>query len=123
MDDIKSFEDEADLPVEGESARLQEAPNESRQEPEAEEVLSFEEIERRYVVAVNAMHEDACSRQAGAVFVDVLTWKLASIAVTCGAEAAGDIVRRFGGHITRIAESDRAQREAEKAKKEGRKPH
>ena len=50
---------------------------------------------------------------------DVLAWGLAVIASQCGTEATGDIVWRLGRHISRIAEQDRAQAEAEHAKQEG----
>ena len=123
MDDFKSFMDKVIATTAGEADREDDAPPAQEENPAAVETLSPAQIEQRYVDAANAMHKDATAREAWHLLVDVLTWKLAVIAIGCGPEAAGDIVRRLGTHMKDLAERDRAQREAEQEKKEGRKPH
>jgi hypothetical protein len=79
-------------------------------------------LERRYVEQMNMLLEDANQRGALSVFTDVLKWKLAVLAYGCGPAAAGDILARLGGHLCTLADIDKAQREAEEARKSGRLP-
>ena len=123
MDDFERFMDKVIAPTAGEADREEDAPPAQEEKPAAVEILYPEQIEQRYVDAVNALQEDAHKRQATHLLVDVFAWKLAVIANGCGLEATADVVRRLGVHMTNLAERDRAQREAEQEKEAGRKPH
>ena len=89
----------------------------------APEDLSEREIKQRYVQAINAFYEDALERGATQIFADVLAWKLAAVAYQNGPQAAGDIVRKFGAHLSGIAAAEDAQREAKRSRKAGRRPN
>ena len=81
------------------------------------------ELEARYVAQLNALVDDAADRRKIPVFVNAAAWKLAVIAHRCGTYAAGDILRLFGEHVCALAEKERAAREAEQARSDGRQPH
>jgi hypothetical protein len=93
------------------------------EEPKAPEPVSEEELRKRYVEQMNALADDANDRGMLPLLVGVATWKLAAIASACGPVAAGDVVRQLGNHMHAIAVRERAQREADKARAEGRLPH
>jgi hypothetical protein len=80
-------------------------------------------LEQRYVEQMNALLADADEQDALVVFAEVVTWKLAVLAYRCGPAATEDMLRRFGGHLQTLAQQERAQREAEEARKQGRLPH
>ena len=82
-----------------------------------------EELERRYVEVMNELLADAQKHNAMNVFTDVVTWKLAVVAHQWGPRATGDVVRKLGGHMGTLAETADAQREADAAKEEGRRPN
>jgi len=93
----------------------------SEREPVAP--LTEAELRERLVEQVNAMAREADDRDMLAVFVQVLSWKLAAIAHACGPLAAGDILRQLGWHLMAFEERAKAQREADEAREQGRKPH
>jgi len=83
-----------------------------------------QQIELRYLTAVNALHDDAVETDSPRILADVLTWTLARIVVGYGAPSvAGDILRRLGEHIGTLADRRRAFEEAVKEKEDGRLPH
>jgi len=83
-----------------------------------------QQIELRYLTAVNALLDDAVETESPRILADVLTWTLARMVVGYGAPTvAGDILRRLGEHIGTLAERRRASEEAAKEKEEGRVPH
>jgi len=82
-----------------------------------------DELLRRYIAVGNEVYADALEHRAIQVFADALTWELAQIAHHYGSQATGDILRKFGIHLERLVAADEAQREADKAKEEGRLPN
>ena len=82
-----------------------------------------DELERRYIAVMNELLADAQKHNAMNVFTDVVTWKLAVVAHQWGPRATGDVVRKLGGHLGTLAETADAQREADAAKEEGRRPN
>ncbi len=84
--------------------------------------LTVQELQDRYVEQMNALADDANGRGMLQVFVEVAAWKLAAIAHRCGPVAAGDVLRQLGNHLYAMALRAEAQREADEARREGRKP-
>ena len=125
MSDFKDFLDKVLAPIraEGDARTGKEAVLPDIAEQVMPQPIPDDELERRYVEAMNALLEDARKRKAVNVFTDVAAWKLAVVAFQCGPHAAGDILRRFGAHLGTLAEADDAQREADAAKEAGRLPN
>jgi hypothetical protein len=83
-----------------------------------------EKNERRYLGIINPLLAEAWQQHSMATFVDVLTWTLARVIVGLDKPyVTGDILRRIGNYTCRIAESNRAEAEAQAAKAEGHMPH
>ena len=81
-------------------------------------------IEQRYLAAANALADDAVEHENLPILADVLAWTLGRVIVAYGTpDAAGDVLRRLGGYVCDLAARQRAQAEAEQARKEGLKPH
>jgi hypothetical protein len=82
------------------------------------------QIEERYVDAVNPLVEDAANHQSLPILADGLTSALARIVNAYGTTAvAGDVIRHLGGYMCDLAERQRAEREAEEARRSGVAPH
>jgi hypothetical protein len=92
-------------------------------QPAAADPVPAAELERRYVAVMNALFTDALERNSPEVFTDIVAWKLATVAYHFGPFATGDIVRKLGAHLETIARAEKAQQEADAAKKEGRRPN
>lgn len=92
-------------------------------QPAAADPVPAAEVERRYVAVMNALFTDALERNSAGVFTDIVAWKLATVAYHFGPGATGDIVRKLGAHLETIATAEKAQQEADAAKKEGRRPN
>jgi hypothetical protein len=118
--DFKQFLDKVLAPIHGGSP-AQPVPDTAKSAVPAD--LKEGEIKQRYVEAINAFYDDALERDATQIFADVLAWKLAAIAYHNGPQAAGDIIRKFGRHLSSIAAAENAQREARQAKRAGRRPN
>ena len=85
---------------------------------------SAHQVEQRYVTAVNVLIDEAFQQDSLPILADVMAWALGRVIVGYGTPAvAGDIMRRLGGYVCDLVERQRAQQEAEKARKEGQKPH
>ena len=85
---------------------------------------AVEQAERHYLAVINPLFDEAWQQRQLETFVDVLTWTLARvIAGHDKAYVTGDILRRIGNYTCRIAEANRAEAEAEEARKEGRLPN
>ena len=133
MSDFKDFLAKVLAPVRSDSGirPAQAIPKpEAEPEPEPEpesgsprQNVPDEELERRYVEVMNELLADAQKHNAMNVFTDVVTWKLAVVAHQWGPRATGDVVRKLGGHLGTLAETADAQREADAAKEEGRRPN
>ena len=83
-----------------------------------------EQAERRYLSVINPLLSEAYKQRQMETFVDVLAWTLARVIVCLDKPyVTGDILRRIGNYMCRIAESNRAESEAEAAKQEGRLPN
>jgi hypothetical protein len=83
-----------------------------------------QQVEQRYVTAVNALIDEAVEHDSLPVLADVLAWTLGRVIVGYGTPAvAGDVLRRLGGYVCDLAERQRAEAEAKQARKEGQKPH
>ncbi len=129
MSDFKDFLAKVLAPVRSDSGiRPAQAIPEPEAEPEPEsgsqrQNVPDEELERRYVAVMNELLADAQKHNAMNVFTDVVTWKLAVVAHQWGPRATGDVVRKLGGHLGTLAETADAQREADAAKEEGRRPN
>jgi len=124
MKDFKQFLDKLLAPIQGDTQTRPDAAGASMGgERTAPEDLSEREIKQRYVQAINVFYEDALERGATQIFADVLAWKLAAIAYHNGPQAAGDIVRKLGAHLSGIAAAEDAQREAKRAKRAGHRPN
>src|SRR5262245_20971211 len=79
-----------------------------------------QQVELRYVAAVNALMDQALEGDNMPILADVLAWALGRVIVGYGTPAvAGDIVRRLGEYVCDLAARERAQAEAEQARKEG----
>jgi len=83
-----------------------------------------EQAERHYLSIINPLLSQAHRQDSMEVFVDVLTWTLARVIANLDmAHVTGDILRRIGNYTCQIANTNRAEAEAEAAKKEGHEPH
>ena len=83
-----------------------------------------QQIEQKYVTAVNALIDEAVEHDSLPILADVLAWTLGRVIIGYGTPAvAGDILRRLGGYVCDLAERQRAEAEAKQARKEGQKPH
>jgi hypothetical protein len=83
-----------------------------------------ERNERRYLEIINPLLAEAWQQHSMETLVDVLTWTLARVIVGLDKpHITGDILRRIGNYTCRIAESNRAEAEAEASKAEGHMPH
>ena len=83
-----------------------------------------EQLEARYLAAANALLDDARERDSLRILVDVLVWTLARIIVgRAGSWGAGDVMRQLGNYVCGLVERQRAQAEAEEAKRQGQIPH
>ena len=83
-----------------------------------------EQLEARYVEAVNLLFADARKHGSYRILVDVLAWSLARLIVGCaGTWGAGDIMRLLGTYVCKLIERDHAQEEAKRARDEGQRPH
>jgi len=125
MKDFKSFLEKVLAPIRDE-AQAEPAPAGStppREEQTPPEAVPAHELERRYIEVMNALLTDATERRAVHVFTDVVAWKLAMVAYHFGPGAAGDVVRKLGAHLVKIAAAEEAQREAKQAEKAGRRPN
>ena len=129
MSDFKDFLAKVLAPVRSDSGiRPAQAIPDPEAEPEPEsgsqrQNVPDEELERRYVAVMNELLADAQKHNAMNVFTDVVTWKLAVVAHQWGPRATDDVVRKLGGHLGTLAETADAQREADAAKEEGRRPN
>jgi len=125
MSDFKDFLERVLAPVRGEAGT---EPEQVISKPDAvsespSQRVPDDEIERRYIAVMNELLADAQKHNAMNVFTDVVTWKLAVVAHQWGPRATGDVVRKLGGHLGTLAETADAQREADAAKEEGRRPN
>ena len=83
-----------------------------------------EQAERHYLSVINPLLSEAYRQGSMETFADVLTWTLARVIANLDkAYVTGDILRRIGNYTCQIANTNRAEAEAEAAKKEGRVPH
>jgi hypothetical protein len=83
-----------------------------------------EQAERHYLSIINPLLSLAYQQGSMETFADVLTWTLARVIANLDkAWVTGDILRRIGSYTCQIATTNRAEAEAEAAKKEGRVPH
>jgi len=124
MSDFKEFLDKVLAPIRGE-AQDQAAPAAIVPPPEPKPVVKVPEDEllRRYIAVANAVFADSVEHRAMPILADVLAGELARIANRYGALATGDILEKFGVHLQRLTAADDAQREADRAKGEGRLPN
>ncbi len=104
--------------------QLQASANDTLAAPPAAPDCTPDQLaEMRYTQALGELLNDAGEGGHVAILADALAWSIAQIMVHFGAGAVGDILRRTGGYVGQLSERREAQQEAEKAKKEGRKPH
>ena len=83
-----------------------------------------EQAEHHYLAVINPLLNEAFEQRSMGSFVDVLTWTLARVIVGLDKpQITGDILRRIGNYTYRLAESNQAQAEADRARKEGRAPN
>jgi len=124
MSDFKEFLDKVLAPVRGET-QDEAAPAAIAPPPEPKPVAEVpkDELQRRYTAVVNAVFADSVEHRAIPILTDVLAGELARIANRYGALATGDILEKFGVHLQRLTAADDAQREADRAKGEGRLPN
>jgi len=89
-----------------------------------EERLPPEAIEKRYLDRINAVVDEARATQSMHILVDVLAWTLACIIINCSSKwGAGEVLRRIGHYVCKLADREAAQAEADKARDEGQLPH
>jgi hypothetical protein len=124
MSDFKDFLDKVLAPIRGETQN-EAAPAAIVPPPEPKPVADVpkDELQRRYTAVVNAVFADSVEHRAMPILADVLAGELARIANRYGALATGDILQKFGSHLQRLTEAEDAQREADKARGEGRLPN
>lgn len=124
MSDFKDFLDKVLAPIHGETQN-EAAPAAIVPPPEPKPVAEVpkDELQRRYIAVLNAVFADSVEHRAMPILADVLAGELARIANRYGALATGDILQKFGSHLQRLTAADDAQREADKAKGEGRLPN
>ncbi len=83
-----------------------------------------EQAERRCLAALDALVAEAWEQRTMETLVDSLTWTLARVVVGLESQyVMGDVLRRLGNYTCRLAETKRAEDEAEQERKEGRAPH
>ena len=123
MSNFKNFLDKVLAPIRGGAGAGAVITVPKADEPAPPPAVSEEELERRYVEVMNALFNDAKSRDMMRVFTDVMTWKLAVVGHYWGQAATADVVRRFGAHLASLAEAEQAQREADAAKEAGHRPN
>ena len=124
MSDFKEFLDKVLAPIRGDTQN-EAAPAAIVPPPEPKPVAEVpkDELQRRYIAVVNAVFADSVEHRAMPILADVLAGELARIANRYGALATGDILQKFGRHLQRLTAADDAQREADRAKGEGRMPN
>ena len=124
MSDFKDFLNKVLAPIRADAttppAQMILASDVELQTPK--QAVADDELERRYVEVMNALIADAHGHNAMNVFTDVVTWKLAVVAYHWGPRAAGDVMRKLGGHLGTLAEAADAQREADASKEAGHRP-
>ena len=125
MSDFKDFLERVLSPVRGEVGTEPEQvipkPDAASESPSQR--VPDKVIGRRYIAVMNELFADAQKHDAVNVFTDVVSWKLAAVAHLWGARASADILRKLGGHLGTLTEAAEAQREADAATKDGRRPH
>jgi len=83
-----------------------------------------QQVEQRYVAAVNVLMDEAVEGDSVPILADVLTWALGRVIVGYGTTAvAGDVVRRLGVYVCDLAAQEQAKAEAKQSRKKGRRPH
>ena len=83
-----------------------------------------QEIEQRYLIALDALVEDTQLHDSGAILVDVLAWTMARLVISNGSPwGAGFVMRKIGEHVCNLHEGTMAQQEAERARKNGELPN
>jgi hypothetical protein len=78
-----------------------------------------DKLAERYSTAIEALVLEAASAGKVRLLVEVITWQLSRIVGAYGPIAAGHLLERLGYFIYYRAEQDRAQAEAEEARKAG----
>ena len=87
------------------------------------ELSPDDQLTARYSDEVTALIEDALKRGKQRILVNVITWHLARLITHYGVIAAGHVFERLGSHVSYLAESQRAQAEANAEKQAGGKPN
>jgi hypothetical protein len=82
-----------------------------------------DKLAERYSSAIEALVLEAADAGKVRLLVEVITWQLSRIVGAYGAIAAGHLLERLGYFIYHRAAQERAQAEAEEAKKAGREPN
>ena len=84
--------------------------------------LSKEAFERRCFAEMGVLLDDANRNRLAPTFVLAATWHLAAVVHEFGKRAMTDILRQLAMHVEQMDDVERARREAEQAKAEGRLP-
>lgn len=84
--------------------------------------LTSAQYETHLIERMNALLQEADERKGLGIFANVVSWKLAVLGHHSGPGATGHILRLFGGHLERLVEVERGQREAEAARERGDRP-
>ena len=87
------------------------------------DVAPGELARRRYIDVIGAQLDDALKNKTQEALANVMTYYLAWLVVEYGPGAAGHVLERLGSHIQHFTERNRAAREAEEAREEGRLAH
>ena len=87
------------------------------------DVSAGELARRRYVDVIGAQLDDALKNKTQASLTNAMTYYLAWLVVEYGPGAAGHVLERLGSHIQHFTERNRAAREADEAREEGRLAH
>lgn len=87
------------------------------------DATSDEAAHGRYLDALHDLVEEAAGAGRLHLLADVLAWTFARLAINCGPAATADLLAKVGKYMGALEEQNRAKRELEAAREEGRLPN
>ena len=77
----------------------------------------------RYLDTLHDLVQDAAGAERLHLLADVLAWTFARLAIHCGPAATADLLAKVGKYMGALEERNRAERELERERQEGRLPN
>ena len=84
---------------------------------------SDEAAHDRYLDALPDLVQEAADAGRLHLLADVLAWTFARLAINCGPAATADLLAKVGKYMGALEEQNRAKRELEREREEGRLSH